>query len=353
MRLLRHRWGRAAVLLAVLASASILLLASRGESIRPEPRIYWGAFIGPHLTGLEAPWDMDAVSAFEGIVRKPLSLVNFGMPFADCAEYPCRYHEFPTAALEDIRRYGAIPILSWASHSTPANREQPDFGLSELIEGRYDSHIRAFALAAKAWGRPFFLRFDHQMNSEGYAWAEGVNGNAPGEFVRAWRHVHDTFTRVGATNVTWIWCPAATPRTEDLAGLYPGDTYVDWTCLDAYNFGPFGGDDWLTFDELFEPAYTEITARVAPAKPMLIGEVASSEYGGLKPDWIDEMLETLPVDYPLIRGVVYFEKFGVEMDWPIETSALSVDAFARAISDPVYAGNDYAGIDTTPIPPPG
>ncbi len=35
----------------------------------------------------------------------------------------------------------------------------------------------------------------------------GVNGDQPGEFVAAWRHVHDIFTSVGATNATWVWCP--------------------------------------------------------------------------------------------------------------------------------------------------
>ena len=49
------------------------------------------------------------------------------------------------------------------------------------------------------------------MNGNWFAWMEGVNGNQPGEYVAAWRHVHDIFTAVGATNVSWVWCPNVDP----------------------------------------------------------------------------------------------------------------------------------------------
>ena len=108
-----------------------------------------------------------------------------------------------------------------------------------MIEGRYDAYIREFAEAAKAWGHPFFLRFNWEMNGNWFAWSEGVNGNQPGEYVAAWRHVHDIFTSVGATNATWVWCPNVDPGKEfdDLALALSGRRYVDWTCLDGYNWG--------------------------------------------------------------------------------------------------------------------
>ena len=70
--------------------------------------------------------------------------------------------------------------------------------------------------------------------------SEQANGNRPGEYVAAWRHVHDIFTSVGANDVTWVWCPNVDPdhKMQSLGSLYPGDAYVDWTCLDGYNWGP-------------------------------------------------------------------------------------------------------------------
>ena len=200
--------------------------------------LYWGATIGDQLTGTQAPWDMNAVSAFEGVAGKSLSLVQFFQPFADC-ETTCTPYPFPTTPLENVRRHGAIPVLSWSSQSTPSSLNEPDYQLSDVIEGRQDALIRKFAESARAWGHPFFLRFNWEMNGDWFPWSESTNGNSAGQYVAAWRHVHDIFTSVGATNATWTWCPYVDPgnRLEDLGSLYPGDEYVDWTCLDGYNWG--------------------------------------------------------------------------------------------------------------------
>ena len=115
----------------------------------------------------------------------------------------------------------------------------PDFQLSDVLSGRYDSYIREFAEAARNWGHSFFLRYDWEMNGNWFPWNEAVNENNPGEYVAAWRHVHDIFTAVGATNATWVWCPYAEDDRHftNLAPLYPGDEYVDWTCMDGFNWG--------------------------------------------------------------------------------------------------------------------
>ena len=41
------------------------------------------------------------------------------------------------------------------------------------------------------------------------------------------------------------------------------------------------------------------------------------------------------------------------MDWPIETSQTSINAFAKGIKGAPYAKNSYGSIKTNPIPPPG
>src|SRR5918999_2444482 len=44
---------------------------------RRRPAIYWGAWIGEGLTGTAAPYDMGAVTAFQQMVRKRLSIVEW------------------------------------------------------------------------------------------------------------------------------------------------------------------------------------------------------------------------------------------------------------------------------------
>lgn len=319
-------------------------------------QIYWGAWIGPHYTGIEAPWDETALASFETLVGKKVSLINFSAPFADCASVPCSFYEFDVKGFDSVRRHGAIPFFSWGSQSTPSRTSEPDFQLGDVVAGTYDSYIAGWADAARRWGHPFFLRFNWEMNGNWMPWSEGVNGNAAGEYVAAWRHVHDIFTTRGATNVTWVWCPYVddrVPRLTKLRGLYPGGAYVDWTCLDGYNYGrkPMARRKvWRGFDRLYRWSYHELL-KIAPSKPMIIGEVASSEYGGSKAAWIRDMLaKQLPARYPLIKGILYFDKYDSRMDWPVKTSSAAAQAFGSAIASPYYASNQFGSLgNTAPI----
>jgi hypothetical protein len=298
-------------------------------------QIYWGALIHEQFNGEQVPWDMGGARQLEAMLGKKMSLIHFMAPFAQCGSSGCSYYDFPDEEMQTIREHGAIPFFSWSSQAIPAQEVQPDFELSDVISGRYDGFIRDWARDARDWGKPFFLRFNWEMNGDWFSWSEGVNGNQRGEFVTAWRHVHDIVSGVGATNATWVWCPNVDfeDKFGDLASLYPGDSYVDWTCLDGYNSGtnPAKKDRWRTFDQLYERTYREIVQEIAPSKPMVIGEIASTEQGGSKAQWIGEMLNALPTRYPKIRGLVWFDKFENGMDWPIETSAGAIDAFAQGV----------------------
>jgi hypothetical protein len=325
------------------------------SSTAPPVPLYWGAWIGSQLTGTEAPWDMNAASSFERSVGKSLSLLHFAAPFADCSHSPCSFYDFPSEPMEDVRRHGAIPFFDWSSQSTPSSLNEPDFQLSDVIGGSFDSYIRGFAEEARDWGHPFFLRFDWEMNGNWFPWSEGVNGNNAGEYVAAWRHVHDIFTEAGATNATWVWCPNVDPgnQLQNLSSLYPGDAYVDWTGLDGYNWGtmPSRPSGWISFERLFHSSYEEITAVIAPSKPLVIGEVGSTEYGGSKAEWISEMLSGLPTDYPKVRGMLWFDKYD-DGDWALDTSSSATSAFATGIQDASYRDNSYANLGTGPVQPP-
>jgi Glycosyl hydrolase family 26 len=319
--------------------------------------IYWGGWIGSQLTGTEAPWDMNAVAALEKKAEKKLSIVNFSAPFANCGGSSCSYYNFPLNEMNSIRSHGAIPFYSWGSQSipVPSNLSEPNFQLSDVIEGHHDAYIKKFAEAAKAWGKPFFLRFNWEMNGGWFAWAEGVNGNKAGEYVAAWRHVHDIFTQVGATNATWVWCPNVDPENQmqSLSALYPGDQYVDWTGLDGYNWGtnPTRPDRWRSFDSLYGSTYKKITETIAPSKPLIVSEIGSTEYGGSKAAWIKDMLAKIPTSYPKIRGLLWFEKFDDGMDWPIETSTSATSAFAEGMRNAAYAGSSFGSLGSGPVAP--
>jgi beta-mannanase len=199
------------------------------------------------------------------------------------------------------------------------------------------------------------------MNGSWMNWGVGANGNTAGDYVAMWRHVHDKFVAVGATNVSWVWCPNVDQynKLTPLSAVYPGSSYVDWTCIDGYNWGtnPAGNaGGWQSFDQVYHATYHNIVDSVAPTKPLIIGEVGSTEYGGSKPSWISDMLSVqLPQNYPRIGGVLWFEKQGSEgdgMDWDVESTTTAANAFHNGIGAASYRSNSYASLGGTVIAAP-
>jgi mannan endo-1,4-beta-mannosidase len=342
--------------IALAAIAALLLALSIGAApaaAKGKP-LYWGAQIGKQLTGESPPWDMQALEIFERNAKKQVSILSFSAPFADCFAKPCKSFYFPTQAMETLRQRGTIPFFNWASQSVPSKAREPRYQLADLNRGAYDEYIEDFAEQVKEWDETFFLRFDWEMNGFWFPWGGEVNGNKPKQFVKAWRHVRDIFTRVGATKVTWVWCPNVdfTGKLTPIERLYPGDAYVDWTCLDGFNWGETRNSaGWQTFDEIYHSTYRRVL-KIAGGKPMLIGEMASEERGGSKAQWIRKTLRTIPSRYPKVRGVIWFDENDRGMHWPIESSAKARKAFAKAIGSPLYLPNIFRDIEASPIPVP-
>jgi mannan endo-1,4-beta-mannosidase len=319
------------------------------KKVLPKQRgIYWGAWIGSQLTGGQPPWDMSAVTNFSTMVGKGLSLLEFAAPFADCSKAPCDFYKFPSYEMQTIRNYGAIPFFSWGSQSipVPGDLNEPAFQLADIAAGAYDGYIREFAEGARDWGHPFFLRFNWEMNGDWFPWAENANGNQPNDYILAWRHVHDIFTQVGATNATWVWCPYvnAKPGLGPLAKYYPGDEYVDWTSLDGFNWGrnSVNPQPWTSFDKIFGPSYRTITNKLAPTKPMLLAEMASGGGARAKSAWIDDMFKQLRTKYRRIRGLIWFEQTDRGVQWPLETAPSVTKAFSRGLHQHGFKDNDFS-----------
>jgi len=160
-----------------------------------------------------------------------------------------------------------------------------------------------------------------------------VNGNAPADFVPAWRHMKDLFAAEGATNVKFVWSPNAdsVPNTaaNGIAKYWPGESYVDLIAIDGYNFGG-STSTWRSFASVFSGAYSAVTA-LSATKPVFIAETACSTVGGDKAAWIAEMYRVLPSRFPRISGVTWFNTLK-ERDWRVESSAASLAAYKVGLS---------------------
>lgn len=337
-------------LLIILGLIVILAFryASQWQEIEPKaepitPYAYYGAYIP------NGQRYISQVVNFESHTKKGVAIVHWyqGWGVTDGTQY------FQTAWMDNIRNHGSIPMITWEPWDYTKGLNQPAYSLKSIYSGIYDAYITKWAQDSKAWGKPYFLRFAHEMNASSYPWSESTNGNQPGDYVLAWKHVRDIFTANGAVNVTWVWSPNIEySGTTPLEGLYPGDAYVDWVAMDGYNGGTaldWGG--WLTFPQIFGATYSHLKT-LAPSKPIMIAELASAEAGGPKADWIKEAYQTmLPAYYPKIKAIVWFNE-NREADWRIESSATAQDAFAVSVASTYYAPNQYANLTNSPIPAP-
>lgn len=364
-----------------------LAITSRLHPVRASgtQQVYWGALIGGSTYGpgySNAPYDTTTWNLFEAHAGKKVSMLHWPLPWY--ASKSGGWQTFPTANFNTVRNRGAIPFVSWSSLDLCCGTNEPAFALRNIVNGAtysyggqtFDQYITSWATAAKTWGHPFFLRFDQEMNGWWqFPWATAPNpntgiinnNNTPQDYVNAWQHVHDIFTRVGATNVTWVWCPnlVIRGRTTPLSQLYPGDAFVDWTGLDGYNNAP---TNWQTFAQVFngdssngfQQSYSQILSFV-PTKPLMIGETASVETGdggAKKADWItDALLTQLPSTFPQVKAVMWFNQYAAPSgsfpgrNYPIESSMAAQNAFANGIASSYYASNTFASLNTSPVPP--
>lgn len=237
----------------------------------------------------------------------------------------------PVSEMNAVRARGAVPLITWEPWAWGGGLSQPAYALDRITAGDFDTHITQWGLALAEWGYPVQLRFAHEMNGDWYPWAEGVNGNEAGDYVQAWRHVHDVVAATGASNVSWVWSPNVPYwGSTDLSGLFPGLDYVDIVALDGYNWGTSASwSGWISPQDLFAPGIERLRA-LAPGRPILIAETASSEAGGSKGEWNADLVAYLAAQ-PDVMGFVWFH-IQKEADWRINSSDASAAAFKSALA---------------------
>ena len=237
----------------------------------------------------------------------------------------------PLSELDSVRARGALTLLTWEPWAWGGGTRQPAYALERITAGDFDAYLHQWGQALGTWGHPVMLRFGHEMNGDWYPWSEQTNSNDPGDYVAAWRHVHDTLTSAGATNITWVWNPNVPyPGAAELGGLYPGAAYVDAVALDGYNWGTSASwSSWVAPSDLFGDGLTQLRG-LAPGKEIIIAETSSSEHGGSKADWNVSLISYLAAQDD-VTAVTWFN-FNKETDWRINSTSASAEALRGALA---------------------
>lgn len=267
---------------------------------------------------------------------------------------PGQTGEFPRASLEAIVQAGATPCLTWEPMHLDQQGQEVMAREEDILGGAYDAYLRAFARAARTWGRPLIVRLGHEMNLARYHWGgdpADYGPDSPARYQRLYRHVVEVCRSEGAGNLLWAFCPNAEsnphPQWHGAAwntatAYYPGDAYVDLLGMDGYNWGRSqtmaaqGWDSrWQEFAELFGGLRAELRA-LAPDKPLLVFETSCSRAGGDRAAWARGAART--ARQWGLGGLVWFQA-DKEVDWRLlaDRDAAAIAALAGALDCPPQA----------------
>ncbi|MFG1660090.1 glycoside hydrolase family 26 protein [Micromonospora chersina] len=325
-------------------SGAVVPAGADGPPLQPAAELFppaGKAFFGVMTD--KGPYDFTAADRFAAAARRQPQVMLFGVGWESGT--------FDRVLFDRIKDRGMLPMLGWEPWDYRVDQAarkqkkltdrqidrlrstQPRYRLSRIADGHFDTYLRSWAEGVKSLGYPVAIRFAHEMNGDWYPWCEKANGNRPGEYVEAWRHVHDLFEEAGATNVIWVWSPNArwNKTTAHLSGFYPGDDYVDWVGTTGY----YGTGTWSTyssFDAIFGPTIAEI--RTFSRRPLVVTETGATDAGGRKAQWIRETFRALPKHRDVI-GLIWFE-VDKELDWRIAGSPAASTAFAQSVAAPRY-----------------
>jgi mannan endo-1,4-beta-mannosidase len=194
---------------ATTPAASVYQNACNGQV----PKLFAGIAVNNQVA--------NRVGEFQQMTGARIKVVEFYNPFPG---------PFQATEAFQATKVGALPLVQL----NPRKARMRD-----IVAGRYDSVIKSYARAVRAFGCQVILSLGHEMNGWWYHW--GLPWTKPSTFIAAWRHFHNIFTTEGVRNVIWSWDPShqysryqgnkvAWPASE----WYPGSKYVDWVGLDGY-----------------------------------------------------------------------------------------------------------------------
>lgn len=292
------------------------VVPTKAELLWPALDLY-----GLHTT--EAPWWFGEVDELTATAHKAPAAVLFFQKWNQ---------PFPTNAIALSWDRHALPIITWEPVIPNSGVGQPK--LDDITNGTWDVYLDQWANAAKATGQPLVIRFAPEMNGNWYTWAENQYGNGPGDYIAAWRHVHDRFTAAGADNVIWLWSPNRVDyQPTPLSTVYPGDQYVDWVGMSAYYRSTTGAPD---FNTTF--AQTLAALRAVSDKPIFISETgADSGNSANDVTWTQNFFNGLAAQ-PDVIGFSWFNEPKTNNDWRLQRDALVFAAFAAGVSGDLYQG---------------
>jgi RTX calcium-binding nonapeptide repeat (4 copies)/Glycosyl hydrolase family 26 len=219
---------------------------------------------------------------------------------------------------------GRIPYISWK----PKTSSGVAIPWATIASGAVDPAIAARADAIKAWGKPVYLTFHHEPENDTTVFG------SPSDYIAAFRHVVDVFRARGVTNVAWAWTMMGWSFQDgSAAAFYPGDAYVDFVGVDAYNWYPGRtSSQWRSFSYVVSPGRTFAESH---GKPIIVSEYGCQEdpdVAGRKAQWFLDEVSTLK-SWPDVKAVLYYDSYKI-YPWVTDSTTSALQAYTQIGRDP-------------------
>jgi hypothetical protein len=253
-------------------------------------------------------------------------LAKFDHAIGSRAALTVRYMEwgkpFPATYVAHAAGLGAETVLELE----PRGAKDPT--LAEIAAGVGDKWLRKFAREMLGPQDHFILSFAPEMNGAWYKY--GAGHAPPGDYVRAFRHVHYVLSTTRAAKlITYLWQPSAHHLTTPWARPYwPGAKYVDEIGVDGYYF--YSSD---SFRVIFGQTL-RMFKKIAPHTPILIGETAIGPRSDHEVADIRDLFAGIKRNH--LIGIIWFDKRQhvniYHQDWRLQDNQAALASFQAALA---------------------
>jgi len=129
---------------------------------------------------------------------------------------------FPAAEAKRMKKHGGSLYLVLEPGSGKGKFDRT-YSPENIVSGKYDEQLEAFAKGCKKFGGPIFVSFRPPRDS----------GHSPDSIEAAYIYLYRKLEEEGAKNITWVW--NAAPADPDFPSSYPGSGRVDWISVSVYH----------------------------------------------------------------------------------------------------------------------
>jgi len=259
--------------------AALVTSSAGGEQrIAPPPagKLYQGIYFDEPKAGHD-PTEHDVtpvdVARFEETLGTKTAWVFFSNNWFES-------RKFPRETCDWIRGLGKVPYARLMLRSD-AEQDRPEktFTLADILAGKFDDDLKAWARNAKQFGSPVLVEWGTEPNGKWFSWNGQWNGGpkeGPARYIAAYRHIVDLMRAESADNLQWVWhvnwLDEPEVKWNRFENYYPGENYCDWVALSAYGpLTPRAVDGTESFRFKMATAYPRLT-KIAPGKPIVIAE---------------------------------------------------------------------------------